>query len=203
MNEAARLWTLKNRRPGSTTPQRPLRLASNREFSEIYRAHVRFVWRCLRGYGVPDAAVQDAAQEVFLVVHRRLSDYDPTTNMRTWIYSIARRIAANRRRSQLRADQREAAVVVTGADRADPESSLAARRDLARVQAFLDQLDPNSRDVFFLFHVESFTGREIGEMLDMNPHTVNTRLRAVRKGFRIYWGAEAPRTAKRVLGHSG
>ena len=43
-------------------------------FEQAYEAHFRYVWRVLRGLGVPEADTADAAQEVFLVVHRKLAE---------------------------------------------------------------------------------------------------------------------------------
>jgi len=40
----------------------------------VYDEHFRFVWRSLRRLGVRDAEVSDVAQEVFLVVHRKLAE---------------------------------------------------------------------------------------------------------------------------------
>jgi len=42
------------------------------EFRGIYDAHFAFVWRTLRRFGVPGRDLADAAQEVFVVVHRKL-----------------------------------------------------------------------------------------------------------------------------------
>jgi RNA polymerase sigma-70 factor (ECF subfamily) len=44
------------------------------DFDTLYREEIGFVWRCLRGLGVDTAALADAAQEVFVIVHRRFAD---------------------------------------------------------------------------------------------------------------------------------
>ena len=45
-------------------------------FEEVYRTYFRYVWQTLRRLGVRDADAADAAQEVFLVVYRRLPDFE-------------------------------------------------------------------------------------------------------------------------------
>ena len=66
--------------------------------AEVYRAHVGFVWRVLRRLGVEDAALEDVVHDVFLVVHRRLADFEGRSAVTTWLYGIARRVAADYRR---------------------------------------------------------------------------------------------------------
>ncbi len=68
-------------------------------FRAIFDAHHTFVFRSLLHFGVPDASVDDAVQEVFVVVHRRLATFDATASMRAWLWGIARHVAANQRRS--------------------------------------------------------------------------------------------------------
>src|SRR5687768_12671072 len=59
----------------------------------VYAAHFRFVWRCLRSLGVRDAQLDDALQDVFMVVQRRLDAFDGGAELRTWLYAIALNIA--------------------------------------------------------------------------------------------------------------
>ena len=77
-------WVFANGSPAiaTPTPQMPavamidvdvLPLPS---FDEVYEAHFAFVWRVLRTFGVPDTALEDAAQDVFVVVHRRLFEFE-------------------------------------------------------------------------------------------------------------------------------
>ncbi|MEZ4380340.1 MAG: sigma factor [Nannocystaceae bacterium] len=65
----------------------------------LYRQEFAFVWRTLRYLGVPAASVEDAAQEVFITAHRRLSTFDPTRgSARSPSRSRRRRCRAYRRR---------------------------------------------------------------------------------------------------------
>ena len=61
------------------------------------------VWRALRRLGVPERDLPDAAQDVFVVVHRRLGEFDGGSRVSTWLYAICLRVASDRRR---RAPQR-------------------------------------------------------------------------------------------------
>ena len=71
-------------------------------FAELYRDHFDFAWLSLRRLGVPLSHVNDATQELFLVVHRRLDGFEGRSSIRTWIFSIAIRIANQHRRTTRR-----------------------------------------------------------------------------------------------------
>ena len=67
--------------------------------AEIFREYAPFVWRGLRRLGVPESDVEDVCQEVFVVVHRKLGDFEGRSSLRTWIYGICARTASDYRRS--------------------------------------------------------------------------------------------------------
>src|SRR5687768_17376616 len=68
------------------------------DVASLYEEHAVFVWRSLRVLGVPPDGLDDAVQEVFLVVYRRLAEFEGRSSERTWLYAIARRVAGNLRR---------------------------------------------------------------------------------------------------------
>ncbi|MBL8945782.1 MAG: sigma-70 family RNA polymerase sigma factor, partial [Myxococcales bacterium] len=107
--------------------------------AQIYREHVEFVWAVLRRLGVDEADVEDAAQDVFVVAHRRLGEFEGRAAVRTWLYSIALRVASNRRRKHARRD-----ALLQRMPRAIPEDleELAARGQArAILESLLDRLD--------------------------------------------------------------
>src|SRR5260370_27854497 len=73
---------------------------------EICVAHMDFVWRNLRRLGVAEASIDEAVQDVFLVVHRRLQDFEERSQMTTWLFGIVLRVAATYRRSVQRRRER-------------------------------------------------------------------------------------------------
>jgi RNA polymerase sigma-70 factor, ECF subfamily len=150
--------------------------------AELFATHGRFVWHVLSSHGVVRADVEDATQEVFLTVHRRMEDWDrETTSARTWLYSIARRVAANhRRRSSVRHEQPRGEVepdpVAT-----DPGESIDRERLLRKLDAALAQLDEGKRDVFILFELEDLPMAEVAEIAGCPLQTAYARLYAARK----------------------
>src|SRR5215470_15027470 len=72
---------------------------SGMTFEETYRAHFAFVWRSLRRLGIREEDASDAAQEVFIVVHRKLPEFAGRSKLTTWLYGVCFRVASERRRA--------------------------------------------------------------------------------------------------------
>jgi RNA polymerase sigma-70 factor (ECF subfamily) len=167
--------------------------------ADVYRAHAGFVWRVVRRLGVPEAALEDVVHDVFLVVHRRLHEYDGRAAMTTWLFGIARGVAANHRRGVQRAD-RKLAVVPPPAEAIDPETGAARSEAAEFVRAFLDGLDEERRLLFHLADVEGMKVPEIAEAMGLNLNTAYSRLRATRELFQRALAERGGRRARSVAG---
>ncbi len=105
------------------------------DLRQIYAEHFRGVWRNLHRLGVPDSALDDAVQDVFLVVHRRRSEFAGRSSLRTWIFGIVLHVAKDYRRAARRHAmrvQRYTDAVVHGAERSEPSED-AERREANRL----------------------------------------------------------------------
>jgi len=161
------------------------RLAS---FELTYRQHFAFAWRALRRLGVSERDLNDAAQDVFLIVHRKLPEFDFERPITTWIYAICLRVASDRRRSAVQrheqlSEDAEPSEKAEQSLAADAESQqLSERRAL--LEAALDEMSLEQRAVFTLFELEGRTGEEVAELLGIPAPTVHSRLRLAREIFR-------------------
>lgn len=163
----------------------------------IFREHAAFVLRVVRRLGVAPRDVEDVAQEVFVVVHRKLSTFSGESSMRTWLFGIASRVASDhRRRAHVRREalDEEAPLMVTEATQAEElhERQLRHNLDLA-----LDQLDDAKRAVFVLYEMEGIPMSEIAESLGCPLPTAYSRLREARERIRahfmgVYRNGETP-----------
>ena len=159
-------------------------------FCEIYDQSAKFVGRALSRLGIADAAIEDVMQEVFMVVHRRLPEFQARSSVRTWIYGIAVRVARNHRRLQARRrigttaidPSIEPATLAERSDRA-PDAALAKVEAARLVNRLLNELDDELREIFVLNELEEMSAPEIGEALALNTNTVYSRLRAARRAF--------------------
>jgi len=150
--------------------------------ARIFSEQADFVWRSLRRLGVPAADVDDAVQEVFLVVHRRISEYEDRGLLRAWLFSISRQISSHYHRSAQRSEDRQRGLVMNAAA-PDLEEVLARREAEQIVNKFLDELEEPQRMVFYLSDIEGMTAPEIAAALDVNLNTVYGRQRQARKRF--------------------
>ncbi len=172
----------------------------DRTFEAVYREHVGFVWRSLRRMGVHEGGLEDAAHEVFLIVHRRWGDWDGESQMNTWLFGICRGVARNTRRGDRRAERRLHAVrdltkVVAQAPQPGPDRHVANKDAAALVAAFVDSLDGHKREVFRLCEIEGMSAADAARCLGDNPNTVSTRLRRARKAFEAFIDALNERSA--------
>jgi RNA polymerase sigma-70 factor (ECF subfamily) len=159
---------------------------------EIYDEHAERVWRTLRALGVDASRIDDAVQDVFLVVHRRLGEFEGRSSITTWLYGIARRVAAQHRRRgagdrHVELDERAPA---TG----ESPREAAERQEAARlVLAILDELDDDKREVFALCELEQLTAPAVAELLGIPLNTVYSRLRLARQRFEAALARRVPR----------
>ena len=159
-----------------------LAAAARPTIEELFTAHVHFVWRTLAGHGVSPADVEDATQEVFLVAHRRMDDWDrQRVSARTWLYAIAIRIAANHRRSRRHHGTSAEASPPEPAFVPDPVASVDRQRLLAHVGRVLAAMDADRREVFVLFELENFSMKEVAEAVGCPLQTAYARLYAARR----------------------
>lgn len=165
-----------------STPSLTVLPGARLDFRSVFTEHYAFVGRTLAHFGVPASALDDAAQEVFAIVHRRLADYDGNSSMRSWLWGIARRVAASMQRGRLRA-QRRLEVVKPPDDAPFPDAELERRDLIAVVEACLERLDEPLREVFVLTELEEFSAPEIAEALGIKLNTVYSRLRTARERF--------------------
>jgi RNA polymerase sigma-70 factor (ECF subfamily) len=157
-------------------PRRP-------SFHEVYRQHFDFVWRLARARRIPLGAVEDVVQEVFLVVHRQLPGFEGRSSLKTWLYTITRRVTRDfvRKRSNKSAGEEMKSPVA--ADEPGPEAQAARNQAAVVLTSILEGMDERRREVFVLSEMEGMSGAEIAEALDVNANTVYSRLRAAKAEF--------------------
>jgi RNA polymerase sigma-70 factor, ECF subfamily len=156
-------------------------------FEVVYETCFDLVWTAARQLGVPEEALDDVVQEVFVVIHARLSSLEQVASLRSWVYGVARRVVATYRRAQRsrRATGVQYAEVAPWLEPLPPTpldlTVLAARQRL--LLRLLGELDESKREVFVLTEIEGFTAPECAEALDIPVNTVYSRLRVARQEF--------------------
>lgn len=160
------------------------------DFAEVYEEIFPFVWRTVRRLGVDASAHEDVCQEVFVVVHRRLPEFQGRSSLRTWVFGIVVNVVQAHRRSLRRKSPAHRA---TG-ELVDPEllaapSNLGPHEAMTRAEAarvareLLESLDEDKRVVLVLAEIEEMPVTEIAQGIGVNINTVYARLRAARQAF--------------------
>jgi RNA polymerase sigma-70 factor (ECF subfamily) len=158
--------------------------ATSLDFSEVYRSWFTPVIGWLRALGTPSSELEDVAQEVFLVVRRKLAAFDGR-NLPGWLYEIAARTASDqRRRAWFKRLLRRAPVAELDlvADPApDPLRSCETALAQRELQRLLGQLKEPLRVAFWLFEIEGYRAAEIAALVGVTESTVTMRVHYARK----------------------
>jgi RNA polymerase sigma-70 factor (ECF subfamily) len=158
--------------------------------AQIYDANFGFVWRNAKRLGVPEASAEDVAQDVFLIVQRRIGDFDGRASLQAWIFGILVRVVRGHRRSFRRKgarcvslEQDASSHAVTAAPGPTP-SDLAEHSERVRLlDTLLQELDEEKRLLLILSELEQWTLREIAQFMGSNISTIHVRLRAAKRAF--------------------
>jgi RNA polymerase sigma-70 factor (ECF subfamily) len=158
------------------------------DYARLYDEHFDFVWRNARRLGVPEAAVDDAVQDVFIVAHRRLPDFEARSSVRTWLFGILLKVAKDYRRSEKRREAREQAgaelaSLTRDAGSESPAEALARKQAAEIVTRLIESIDEEKRTVFVLVELEQLSVTDVAAAEGLNVNTAHARLRAARQQF--------------------
>lgn len=148
--------------------------------ARIFRECGPYVWRVLRRLGVAESDVEDVCQEVFVVVHRKLPEFEHRSAVTTWVYGICVHTASDYRKRMGR--RRE---VVTGeppeqVSVLDPHQDLEVRQAREQLDSVLGELDDDKRSVFVLYEIEQLSMNDVAVAVGCPVQTAYSRLHAAR-----------------------
>ncbi len=153
-------------------------------FEEIYKAMSCFVYNIAYRTVNNREDAQEIAQEVFLIVYRRLKDFKEESSLKTWVYRIAVNCSINygKKRTREKIKDSEYEKFDTGnRDSSDPRVSLGKDEHHEIIEKLMENIDPEQRECLVLRNVEGFSYKEISKMLDININTVRSRLKRGRE----------------------
>lgn len=149
---------------------------------QVFYDYYGFVRSTTRRLAGPQLDVEDLTQDVFVVVHRKLDGLRDPEKLRSWIYSICRRVVAHqRRRHRVRSAIRELLGRNHDSYVATPEVLTQQQQLEQRLYEALDRLSPKRREALILFALEGMNGKQIADLLQIPLNTVWTRLYAARR----------------------
>lgn len=159
------------------------------DFETLYEENLTYIWRAARRLGVEPADLDDVVQEVFVVAHRKLAEFEGRASCKTWLFRILMLVVRHHRRTQQRKPGHFAAEPLENLEAvhdhpAHGPAEAAERAEAIRIlDVLLGQLDGEKREVFVLAEIEQLSSVEIAEILEINVNTVYSRLRVARQEF--------------------
>jgi RNA polymerase sigma-70 factor (ECF subfamily) len=158
-------------------------VGASRRVTALVKTHLQFVWRVLRRRGLSPAEADDAAQQVFMVLHRRIESVVVGAEKAFLFRSahlVAQDIVRARRRDIERTDT-DADTLFSSDD--NPEERLDRSQARAVLAMLLGKLSEERRTVFFLYELEQMELAEIAVAMETPIGTVASRLTRARADF--------------------
>lgn len=169
--------------PTSTSNVRRHADVDCRDFTAVYDACYADVARWVRALGAPPADLADLVQEVFVVVHRRLPDFDGE-NLVAWLYRITDRQVRDFRRSMwIKHIFRRSVEITSDVASLNPTQLmvLETREKQRYLERLLARLGTTVSSTFVLFEIEGYTAEEISAIQEISINTVRARIQRARK----------------------
>lgn len=164
------------------------------DLRSVFEEHVDHVGNSLRRLGVREADIPDLVQEVFVVMHRILPDYDASRPLWPWIFGVVYRTAAAYRRKAAREVLDDGTLSAARVDSsANIEEAVRKDEDRQLVLQALESIELHRRAVFVMADIDEVPVPEIARALGIGLNTAYSRLRLARDEFR----AAAARLLKR------
>ena len=178
--------------------------SQDRRFEELYARYFREVLAFCMRRGTADDAY-DAANEVFAIAWRRLTDVPIGEAARPWLFVVAKRVLYRRRRGARRFRR---LVEKAGGTRHEggpnPEAVVVQRAEYEMVLLAASRLSVRDREVLNLAAWEGLPHREIAEILGCSIAAVDQRLhRAKQRLAKQYHNARPGADLRHAAGGEG
>jgi RNA polymerase sigma-70 factor (ECF subfamily) len=152
------------------------------EFSSLYDDTVEVAWRVLARLGVYSGDLEDAVQDTFVIVHRRLAEFRWESKPSTWVTGIAVRVAHDyrRRRARKPTEPLEPHWVRLEDPHQRPDDAVSRNQAAEMLMRLLAQMETTQREVFVLVELEQQSAPDIAQIIGVPLNTVYSRLRLAR-----------------------
>ena len=157
-------------------------------FVELMRRYNRKLYQTARVLAGTDADAEDIVQETWMRAYAHLADFRKQSALATWLLRILLNEALGRKRKAKVARGFEAAsggvmsnvIMFPSSHASDPESSVARTQVRQLLEAAIDALPDDFREVLVLRLIENLSGSEVAEIIGIPEATVKTRLHRAR-----------------------
>lgn len=156
-----------------------MRLNKEKRFEKIYSKYKDDVFRMSVIYLKDYQLAEDASQEVFIKVLKKLSSLKDESKAKEWITSITLNVCRDRLRHKSRRE--------IPSDFLPEENLSSGESDVKMtVGEAVGRLSPEIREVVILYYYQEFTQSEISKILKIPQTTVAYRLRTAKFKLKEY-----------------
>jgi RNA polymerase sigma-70 factor (ECF subfamily) len=167
-----------------TDPGRdPQSMEKGLDVEAVFRTELDYVAYSLRRLGIRPNDIEDAAHDVFIILHRKRDEFDTARPIRPWLFGIAMRVASARhRRAHVRRELPSETIEEQPMD-AELDEKLDRDRRMKLVIEALSAIQEGRREVFILHDLDGVSMPDIAEALAIPLNTGYSRLRLARREF--------------------
>ena len=152
-----------------------LRTRDERGFDLAYERYAERIFGFLVRLTRSRAVAEDLFQHTFLRLAERGSNLRPESDLRAWLFSVARNAFHSHARASAVARRQDFSFLAVGAA-AEPDARLA----LGELESALASLTTDDRELLLLIGVEDLPQHEVALMLALDPATLRKRLSRAR-----------------------
>lgn len=152
-------------------------------FSDLFEAEHSYVLHSLRRLGVAERDLEDVTHDVFVIVHRKLRDFDASRPPRPWLFAFAARLAADYRKRARHRYERVGVLQETADPTPSPQRMLERKQQQSVVLRALDALDDSRRALFVMVEIDEVPVVDAAAALEIPLNTAYSRLRLGRADF--------------------
>jgi RNA polymerase sigma-70 factor, ECF subfamily len=175
---------------------RRIKAGDERAFEEMVNRYNARVYSLSYGVLRNPQDAEEATQDAFLTLYRKIGTFDESRKFFSWFYRVALNSAYSRARRRpslptVAIEDRQPRFLADGHFAADVpdwsvaiENEVAARELAARAGEFIAELPPAYRDVIWMNDVEGMTAPEIAETLEISIPAFKSRLHRARLAVR-------------------
>ena len=135
-----------------------------RAASELVERHAQALARYAGSLGVRDG-IDELVQDTFVRAFHSIDQFRADSLLRTWLFSILKRLVLDQRRAERRQRQQVELEEVHAVQEFDALDSMVADEALMRVRQAVDRLSPTQREVFTLRVTEGMPYAEIAKVV--------------------------------------
>jgi RNA polymerase sigma-70 factor (ECF subfamily) len=156
-------------------------------FEPLMRRHNQALYRAIRSILRRGAEIEDTMQETYLAAFRHLDQFEGRAKFSTWLLKIGIHAAlarVQRRVCLLDLDpsaEEEALMDSRSGPQRSPEEQAVNQQLVGLVEAAIDELPDDYRQVLVLRGIEALDTAETAELLDLSEAAVKQRLHRARE----------------------